>query len=87
MARSMSRQSIRLIEMIRADIKVDGKDVAEIVKTDAEIKVNVKNITKILTTPILTKVALDIKPIFSSDDSKIKLGKTFFAGVFGKKNV
>lgn len=71
--------------MIRAEIKVDGKDVAGVVKTDDGIKVNVKNITKILMTPILTKVALDLKPIFDSEGNKINLGKTFFAGIFGKK--
>ncbi|NOQ37780.1 hypothetical protein GQ472_02720 [archaeon] len=71
--------------MIKAEIKVDGKDVVGLVKTESEVKVHVKNITKILTTPILTKVALDLKPIFDSDGNKISLGKTFFSGIFGKK--
>jgi len=71
--------------MIKAQIKVDGKDVVEVVKDNSEVKVHVKNITKILMTPILTKVALDLKPIFDSDGNKISLGKTFFSGIFGKK--
>ncbi|MBW6462200.1 MAG: hypothetical protein K0B07_04090 [DPANN group archaeon] len=71
--------------MIRALLKVDGTDVAEIIKDGSETKVKVKSISKILATPILTKVALDLKPIFDSEGNKISLGKTFFAGIFGKK--
>ena len=71
--------------MIKAEIKVDGKDVVQVVKDGPETKVQVRSITKILATPILTKVALDLKPIFYSEGNKISLGKTFFASVFGKK--
>ncbi len=71
--------------MITAEIKVDGKDVVQVVKDGSETKVQVRSIAKILATPILTKVALDLKPIFYSEGNKISLGKTFFASVFGKK--
>ena len=71
--------------MIKAEIKVDGKDVVGLVKDGPEMKVQVRSIAKILATPILTKVALDLKPIFYSEGNKISLGKTFFASVFGKK--
>ncbi|MEA3230104.1 MAG: hypothetical protein U9P44_04260 [archaeon] len=71
--------------MITVKVKVDEKNVAELVRNDSETTVRVKNIAKILTTPILTKVALDLKPVFDSDGSRIKLNKTFFAGVFGKR--
>lgn len=74
-----------MIEMIRAEIKVDGKDVAGVIKDGAETKVKVKSISKILATPILTKVALDLKPIFDSEGNNISFGKTFFAGIFGKR--
>lgn len=71
--------------MIKINVKVDGKEVAEVIKERSDVKIRVKNIMKILTTPILTKVALDLKPIFDSGENKISLGKTFFAGIFGKK--
>ncbi|MEA2004449.1 MAG: hypothetical protein U9O53_05870 [archaeon] len=71
--------------MIRAEIKVDGKDVVGLVKDGPETKVKVRSVAKILATPILTKVALDLKPIFYSEGNKISLGKTFFASIFGKK--
>lgn len=71
--------------MIKAEIKVDGKDVVGLVRDGSETKVQVRSIAKILATPILTKVALNLKQIFDSEGNKIRLGKTFFSEIFGKK--
>ncbi len=69
--------------MIHARIKVDGKHIADIRKNDdANTDVKIGDFMKILTTPIIAKVAMDIRPYISSGKGKLNIDKGIFKRIF-----
>ncbi len=69
--------------MIKARLSIDGKETISAVVKDKNIDVDIMDHMKVLRTPLLVKIALDLKGM-SSGRYKVNIRKNFFSKIFGK---